>query len=57
MKKPRATRETSNELSCRVIVPSKSVKKMNFGLVFIAGSKVRPILYSISQVYHYIPKR
>jgi hypothetical protein len=24
-------------LSCRVIVPSKSVKKMNLGFVFIAG--------------------
>lgn len=27
-----------HSLSCSVMVPSKSVKKMNFGLVFMAGS-------------------
>ncbi len=27
-----------------VIVPSKSVKKMNLGFVFIAGSAIEPIL-------------
>jgi hypothetical protein len=30
--------------SLSVIVPSKSVKKMNFGLVFMAGRVVEPIL-------------
>jgi hypothetical protein len=36
----------SNSLSWRVIVPSKSVKKMNLGLVFMAGrSDIDPIFF------------
>lgn len=43
--------EIHNVLSCIVIVPSKSVKKMNLGFVFMAGRFEAAILMDCKEQF------